>query len=102
MSQVKSAKERDVAMKKFLLRRDNPFVDEMLPSAPSSFLVEPLTEREVEVLRYVAIGLSNREIGQQLSIAQGTVKQHLSNVYRKLGVRNRVQAVVWANQLSLF
>ena len=68
----------------------------------SSDLVEPLTEREVEVLQHVAVGLSNREIGQQLSITEGTVKRHLSNVYSKLGVRNRVQAVVWASQLSLF
>lgn len=74
----------------------------MMQPTLSSDLVEPLTEREVEVLQHVAVGLSNREIGQQLSITEGTVKRHLSNVYSKLGVRNRVQAVVWASQLSLF
>ena len=73
-----------------------------MQSALFSDLVEPLTEREVEVLQHVAVGLSNREIGQQLSITEGTVKRHLSNVYSKLGVRNRVQAIVWASQLSLF
>lgn len=71
-------------------------------SKSSSQLVEPLTEREVEVLQHVAIGLSNREIGQRLSITEGTVKRHLSNVYSKLGVRNRVQAVVWAGHVSPF
>ena len=73
-----------------------------MQSALSSDLIDPLTEREVEVLQHVAVGLSNREIGQQLSITEGTVKRHLSNVYSKLGVRNRVQAVVWASELSLF
>jgi DNA-binding NarL/FixJ family response regulator len=51
-----------------------------------------LTPREVEVLALVADGLSTPDIAMQLRITSGTVKSHLTNVYKKLGVRNRVQA----------
>jgi LuxR family maltose regulon positive regulatory protein len=67
----------------------------------SSPLVEPLTEREVEVLRLMAAGLSNREIAAQLVLAIGTVKAHLHNIYGKLGVRGRTQAAARARELSL-
>jgi LuxR family maltose regulon positive regulatory protein len=73
------------------------------PTATSdSFpLVEPLTEREMEVLRLMAAGLSNREIAAQLVLAMGTVKAHLHNIYGKLGVRGRTQAAARARELSL-
>jgi LuxR family maltose regulon positive regulatory protein len=64
-------------------------------------LVEPLTERELEVLRLMAAGLSNREIGDDLVLAMGTVKAHLHNIYGKLGVRSRVQAAARARELQL-
>jgi LuxR family maltose regulon positive regulatory protein len=64
-------------------------------------LVEPLTSRELEVLRLIATGLSNREIAQRLVIATGTVKRHIHNLYGKLGVSSRTQATARARDLGL-
>ena len=64
-------------------------------------LVEPLTEREQEVLRALAKGLSNREIARQLVITEGTVKNHVSSLIAKLDVRDRTQAVLKAQELGL-
>jgi ATP/maltotriose-dependent transcriptional regulator MalT len=60
-----------------------------------------ITERELDVLRLVGKGCSNQEIGQRLTIAAGTVKTHFANIYRKLDVHNRVQAVAVAQALNL-
>jgi DNA-binding NarL/FixJ family response regulator len=64
-------------------------------------LVEPLTEREQEVLSALAKGLSNREIARQLVITEGTVKNHVSSLIAKLEVRDRTQAVLKAQKLGL-
>ncbi len=64
-------------------------------------LVEPLSAREREVLRFLADGLSNKEIGQRLNIAEGTVKNHMSQVLGKLGVLDRTQAALRARELGL-
>jgi LuxR family maltose regulon positive regulatory protein len=63
--------------------------------------IEPLSERELEVLRLLAAGLSNREIGAELFLAVGTVKKHTSNIYGKLNVHRRTQAVARARELGL-
>jgi len=55
--------------------------------------VEPPTERELAVLRLIAEGLSNREIADRLVIAVGTVKRHVNNLFGKLGVQSRTQAI---------
>jgi len=64
-------------------------------------LVVPLTERELEVLRHVAQGRSNREIAGALFVTEGTVKNHVTNVLTKLGVRDRTQAALRARELRL-
>ncbi len=56
----------------------------------------PLTAREMQVLRHVALGLSNREIGRSLGISIETVKEHVQNILRKVDVTDRTQAAVWA------
>jgi DNA-binding NarL/FixJ family response regulator len=64
-------------------------------------LVEPLSERELEILRLVARGASNKEIAGDLFISEGTVKNHLTNILGKLGVRDRTQAALKAKELGL-
>jgi DNA-binding NarL/FixJ family response regulator len=68
---------------------------------PAVVLIEPLSLREREVLRFLAQGLSNKEIGQRLNIAEGTVKNHMSQVLGKLGVLDRTQAALRARELGL-
>jgi LuxR family maltose regulon positive regulatory protein len=68
---------------------------------PEAQLVEPLSERELEVLGLIAEGLSNREIAQRLFISPKTVKRHTSSVYGKLGVHSRTQAVAKARTLGV-
>ncbi len=67
----------------------------------SSVAPEPLTEREVEVLRLMTGGCSNREIADSLGVAEGTAKNHISNILAKLGVRDRTRAVLKALELGL-
>ncbi|MEZ4623049.1 MAG: response regulator transcription factor [Caldilineaceae bacterium] len=64
-------------------------------------LVEPLTDREREVLRLLAAGLSNAAIAEQLVVAVGTVKTHLKHIYGKLDVQSRTQAVAQARVRDL-
>ena len=63
--------------------------------------LKTLTSREREVLRLVALGKSNEQIADLLSISKGTVRNHMTNVYNKLGVHRRVEAVLWAVQQGL-
>ncbi len=76
-------------------------------AAPASTLpasagpVEELTPREHEVLRLLATGASNREIGAQLFISEGTVKNHISNILGRLGLRDRTQAAIYAKEHGL-
>jgi len=69
--------------------------------APQPSLIEPLTEREVEVLHLIAQGLSDREVAERLIVVIGTVKRHLNNLYGKLGVHSRTQALARARELNL-
>jgi LuxR family maltose regulon positive regulatory protein len=70
-------------------------------AASSLALDEPLSERELEILRLIAQGCSNREISARLFLAVDTIKGHNSNTYAKLGVQRRTEAVARARELGL-
>jgi LuxR family maltose regulon positive regulatory protein len=72
------------------------------PSVPHQQpLIEPLSQRELEILNLVADGMSNRQIADMLVLATGTVKKHLNNIFGKLDVQNRTQSVARARELHL-
>ncbi|MFL5666948.1 MAG: DNA-binding response regulator, partial [Ktedonobacteraceae bacterium] len=60
-----------------------------------------LTNREIEILRLIAAGATNREVADALVISEGTVKNHLSNIFGRLGLRDRTQAVMYARERGL-
>ncbi len=76
-----------------------------LGNATSDFMSleqpDPLTERETEILRLMSGGYSNKEIANALTVAEGTVKNHVSNILSKMGVRDRTRAVLKAFELKL-
>ncbi|MEZ4735054.1 MAG: LuxR C-terminal-related transcriptional regulator [Caldilineaceae bacterium] len=69
--------------------------------SPIVKLIEPLSERELEILHLVAAGLSNSQLAEELIVTVGTVKKHLNNIYGKLGVVSRTQAIVRGRELGL-
>ena len=77
--------------------RAHPRLAAFLPSKPGGIL----TPRELEVLRLMGKGASNREIAQALVVTTGTVKKHLNNIFAKLEAQNRTQAVVRAREFGL-
>lgn len=76
-------------------------MSEPAQSKPQQSLVEPLSDRELEILRLVAEGRSNKEVAAALFIAEGTVKNHVTNILGKLGVRDRTQAALKARDLGI-
>jgi LuxR family maltose regulon positive regulatory protein len=83
------------------LRAESPESLHSVLSPQSSALVEPLSERELEVLRLIADGHSNQAIADRLVVAVSTVKRHISNIYGKLDVQSRTQALLRARELRL-
>ena len=83
-----------------------PLTSDDQPKGPSdepsaTVLIEPLSEREVQVLACLADGCSNTEIAQKLVISLTTVKWHTTHIYAKLGVKNRVEAINRARSLGI-
>lgn len=76
-------------------------VSSLVEATRSEVLPEPLSEREIELLRLIASGQSNREIGETLFITEGTVKNHITHILGKLNVRDRTQAALKAKELGL-
>jgi DNA-binding NarL/FixJ family response regulator len=88
--EMPAAESRLNKIKELLGKRLDPVADEV-----------PLTKREYQVLRHLAYGLSNREIGRSLSISIETVKEHVQNILRKLDAADRTEAAVWAVKRGL-
>ena len=74
---------------------------ELSRTKPAAVLPEPLSERELEILQLMAEGLSNPEIAARLFLAEGTVKNYVSNILQKTGTRDRTQAVLKAQSLGI-
>ena len=69
---------------------------------PDQAIVSHLTQREMEVLKLIATGATNKEIAEILVISEGTVKNHVSNLLNQLGLRDRIQAAIFAHENKLF
>jgi LuxR family maltose regulon positive regulatory protein len=82
------------------LARDDD-AGEAARSTAAPALAEPLTEREHEILRLIAAGLSNREIAAELVLALGTVKWYINQIFSKMHVSSRTQAAARARELAL-
>lgn len=72
-----------------------------VPAGPAGTLAEPLSERELEIVRLLARGLTNREIAVQVNLASGTVKNYVTSILGKIGARDRTQAALRARELGL-
>jgi LuxR family maltose regulon positive regulatory protein len=90
-----AAFETETKDPKLEMTKDSPLV------SPPSSLIEPLSKRELEVLQLIAEGLSNKEIAQRLFLSPNTVRIHASNIYGKLGVHSRTQAVARSKALGM-
>jgi DNA-binding NarL/FixJ family response regulator len=99
---VRAVAAGDAVLSPAVTRRLLDQVGRRLPAAVSRETgLEALTEREREVLRMLAAGLSNQEIAQALVVSEATVKSHVSSLLGKLGLRDRVQAVIFAYETGL-
>lgn len=82
-------------------RMTSPLSKTKANATPDSPSAAGLTNREVEILRLIATGATNREVADSLVISEGTVKNHLSNIFGRLGLRDRTQAVMYAREHGL-
>lgn len=99
---LQEARRRNTVVPEYVDRLLSGFTDDTVARPPShTFLPEPLSERELDVLQKTAVGLTNREIADALFISPETVKKHTSSIYGKLGVRSRMEAVSRCRDLDL-
>lgn len=104
LTEIRGSADFDKATSALLMELHKP-VEKPAPVPASQQdnwqLVDPLTERELEILHFIADGLSNHEIATKLFISIGTVKWYCSQIYNKFGVKSRTQAILYAKQLNL-
>jgi LuxR family maltose regulon positive regulatory protein len=100
---LKRMKVKNGTMKEYVRNLLAAFQDKdsHLSSPSSQPLIEPLSERELEVLQLIAEGLTNQEIASRLFLSLNTIKVHTRNIYGKLGVNNRMQAATKAKDLEI-
>ena len=103
MSALRAVADGEMLLSREDLARSLRVLNQKLSEAASvaQDLTHPLSEREADVLRLLATGLGNREIGELLFITENTVKTHVVHIVGKLGVSDRVQAAVWAARHGL-
>ncbi len=99
LESIQRAAQRDQPSETSILRRVQSTMSKRKDRSDSKDV--PLTNRELQVLRHIALGLSNREIGTSLSISVETVKEHVQNILRKLDSTDRTAAAVWAVKSGL-
>ena len=102
---------RDLKTDRDIPQTFHPYLDSLLDACQTAFgesaqsqqgaLSDPLTARELEIMRLIGKGYSNPEIASELVVTLNTIKKHTSNIYGKLGVRSRTQAIARAQQLNL-
>lgn len=97
---VKTVAEGGSMVKPAVTQRLLKGLENIKTDFPSLDRPDPLTERETEILRLMAGGYSNKEIANSLTVAEGTVKNHVSNILSKMGVRDRTRAVLKAFELK--
>lgn len=98
---VRAVAQGETRIKPAVTERVRRLVQGQPPPFASPVLIEPLTRREAEILRLMAGGFSNREIGDALDMSEGTVRNHGSTIFGKLGVRDRTRAVLKGLELGL-
>ena len=102
----RSSSDPDSQTKVYIRKILNAFEEEPSPSVKGHdqilSMLDPLSEREIEVIRLLEEGFSNQEMAARLHISLNTVKAHLKSIYGKLGVNNRVQAIAKGHELRLF
>ncbi len=92
-----SSRRLEPEEKAWLLKQMSRLSKQTVDEARSESVSPALTRREKEILQLLAIGLSNQEMAERLFIAEGTLKRHIANLYQKLGVHNRAQAIRFLN-----
>jgi DNA-binding NarL/FixJ family response regulator len=97
---IRTLKEGGTLIKPVITERILRGLEQAKPGFPSLNPPDPLTERETEVLRLMVAGYSNREIADAIRVSEGTVKNHVSSILSKLGVRDRTRAVLKALELG--
>jgi len=98
---IRTAVRGDAPISPPVARKLVDLVARMPAAAPPAPMIEPLSEREIQVLRLMAQGCGNKEIADRLVIAEGTAKNHVSNILGKLSARDRAQAVARGKELGL-